>query len=319
MKQNTILSLTFALNAYLLSAQTTKETSEDSSFTDKIVAESCDCISDIQINNKEKYFINNEIKECIAKSAMSLQLRRAFSSDLLEKAKKQNDSVVNIEITKGYGNKTYFEIEGLLMQKCEALQIVLNSNDYVQPNSLSDNEDALEWFYKGVELQTQEKYEEAVNAYEKAVKIDSVFAFAYDNLGISYRKLGNYEKALNAYETSLALEPNGLMPLQNIPIVYIYMKQYNKAVEAYQKIQTFYPENPEVPYGIGRIYIFHLNEVELGLDYMCKAYLLYIKENSAYRTDAQTIINQVHQYLKDQDKESVFFDILKKNNIEVKY
>jgi cytochrome c-type biogenesis protein CcmH/NrfG len=36
---------------------------------------------------------------------------------------------------------------------------------------------------------------------------DPEFAFAWDNLGISYRRLNNYDKAIDAYSKSIAIDP----------------------------------------------------------------------------------------------------------------
>jgi tetratricopeptide (TPR) repeat protein len=52
------------------------------------------------------------------------------------------------------------------------------------------------------------------------VKIDPNFAYAYDNMGICYRRLEEYDKAIEAYEKSLKIDPYGTMPLQNLGIVY---------------------------------------------------------------------------------------------------
>ena len=51
-----------------------------------------------------------------------------------------------------------------------------------------------------------------MKAYEKALEIDPVFAFAWDNLGLTYRRLEKYDLALDAYRKSLELVPNGFMP-----------------------------------------------------------------------------------------------------------
>jgi tetratricopeptide (TPR) repeat protein len=56
---------------------------------------------------------------------------------------------------------------------------------------------------------------------------DPEFAFAWDNLGISQRRLNNYDKAIFAYSKSLAIDPK-LMPLQNIAVAYVHKKNLIK-------------------------------------------------------------------------------------------
>jgi len=48
---------------------------------------------------------------------------------------------------------------------------------------------------------------------------------------------------------------------------------------------------------------------------MCRAYTYYIAQKSPYRTDAEKIINLIYSDMKKQGKETVFDEILKKNNI----
>jgi tetratricopeptide (TPR) repeat protein len=147
------------------------------------------------------------------------------------------------------------------------------------------------------------------------LKIDPKFAFAWDNIGICYRRLENYDKALEAYQNSLKIDPNGTMPLQNIAIVYQYKKQYDKAIAAYEKLGEIDKDNPEIYYGIGNIYATYLLDYEKGLSNMCKAYNLYIKQKSPFRTDAEKLINGIYREMKLQGKEARFAEILKENNI----
>ena len=144
---------------------------------------------------------------------------------------------------------------------------------------------------------------------------NSNFAFEYDNIGICYRKLNRYDDAIKAYEKSLKIDPNGLTPLQNIAIAYIYKKDYKKAVKAYEKLAKLDSKNPEVYYGIGNIYAQYLFDYEKALENLCQAYNIYVNQKSPYRTDAETLINIVYQGLKKEGKEKVFNQILEKYNI----
>jgi tetratricopeptide (TPR) repeat protein len=75
-------------------------------------------------------------------------------------------------------------------------------------------------YNKGVELLQKEKYKDAIPFFEKAVSLDDDFAFAWDNLGICYRRTEQYIKAEEAYKASLKVDPAGKGTLQNLPVVY---------------------------------------------------------------------------------------------------
>jgi len=66
---------------------------------------------------------------------------------------------------------------------------------------------------------------------------------------------------------------------------------------------------------LGDVYATKLNDYEKGLEYMCKAYNLYIEQKSPYRADAEKVINIIYYEMKKQGKEEKFNEILKANNI----
>jgi tetratricopeptide (TPR) repeat protein len=163
----------------------------------------------------------------------------------------------------------------------------------------------------------RQDFQQAVVHFESALKIDPLFAFAWDNLGLSYRKLNNYDKAIEAYNSSLKVDPNGLTPLQNIAVAYEFKKQYDKAIDAYERLSKVDKDNPEVYYGMGRLYVVYLEDYENGLQNLCKAYNIYTDQKSPYRTDAESMISMAYREMKKQGKEKRFTEILKENHINV--
>ena len=202
-----------------------------------------------------------------------------------------------------------------MMANCKSIKRKIASSDLENYYSVSKNPEAKKMYSKGIEQSEKQNYQKAISYLEKALKIDSLFAFAWDNMGLCYRKLDKYDDAIYAYNKSLELDPLGLMPLQNIAVAYKYKKEYQKALAAYETLAELDSKNPEVYYGIGLIYAYNLNDLEKGLDNICKAYMYYIAQKSPYRTDAEKLINLIYTDMKKQEKETAFDEILKKNNI----
>lgn len=280
----------------------------------------CICLDTIESSGKTSEEKNVDIKKCIEDNTRPYNLLDKLTSAYEETKKDSSKKEVTISFDpneKTYGTPFYFDVERYLMQNCESMQMLVNSHDYIFPNSFSNNEKALEYYRNGDKFFKQQDYNAAAKAYKNAIETDPIFSFAWDNLGLAYRKLEKYDLALDAYKNSLKLEPNGYMPLQNIPVVYELMKDYDKAIETYNNITKVYPKNAEADYGVGRIYIFYKNDIPKGLDYMCKAYLKYIETNSPYRVDAEEIINYAFNELKKENKTDVFYKILKENNIQI--
>lgn len=277
---------------------------------------SCACIDSISTTNKNAKDNALEIKKCIDKQVIIYQSTSKLMEALLSIENTNSKKVsINVNTNSKEYQQYYFEIEKQLMDSCAAIKSVVGANDKENEKSVSNNIEAKEEYSKGNKFLEKEDYAKALPFYERAVKIDPEFAFAWDNIGVCYRRLGDYDKALDAYEKSLKIDPKGMLPLQNIPVVYIYQKKYKKAIKAYENLAEIDEKNPEIYYGIGIIYYQNLNENEKSLDYLCKAYKLYIEQNSPYRTDAEKIINMLYKAMKEEGKEKEFNKILEDNNI----
>lgn len=279
----------------------------------------CKCVDSIDTYNKSRVEVAKEISHCIDKQTGAFQIGSKLMNidNLVGNAneKKEINISVNVDENSDEYKKYYYELERYMMNNCASLKQKIASYEKQSAKSFSENKKASSFYSKGLAEVKKENYKKAVEYFKKAVKEDPEFAFAWDNLGVNYRRLNNYDKAIESYNKSLEIDPNGIMPLQNIAIVYQYKKEYSKAIKAYEKLAETDKNNPEVYYGIGNVYTNNLNDYEKGLDNMCKAYNLYIEQKSPYRADAEKMISFIYSEMKKQGKEDTFFKILKANNI----
>jgi len=284
--------------------------------------DACNCIDSINTRNKTKEQLAAEIAKCIDARVITLQLSSKLRAIDLGKETnngKEKKASVNISINTNKSSdeykKYYYQLERYLMDSCKAIKSCVSANDIENEKSVSKNQDALEWYSKGLKEYNAENYNGAITLFQQAVIADSTFAFAWDNLGICYRKINDFDNAIVAYKRSLAIDPKGLMPLQNIAVAYRYKKEYKNAIDAYMRLSEIDQNNPEVYYGLGETYTFYVNDIEKGLDNMCKAYNLYVAHSSPYRTDAEKIISSIYNEMKKQNKLERFNEILKANHI----
>lgn len=315
MKKKLLLLSTILFFAQIFSQKDKMPTSKE--ILKELSEEVCQCVDSINYVSKEKIKINEEISECIDKQVITYQLSKKLSS-ISQDARSPNKNV-NIELNTNKQSedykKSYHEIERYVFDNCPKLKKMLTATDIQTNEYRPTNPRAIEAYNSGLSDFDNKEWENALKNFKTATKEDPKFAFAWDNLGLSYRKLGKYEDAIAAYKKSLSLDPAGRMPLQNLPAAYTYNQQYQKAVDAYLDFDKYYPGDPEVSYGIGRIYYEHLKEYEKSLDYMCKAFNIYTEQKSAYRTDAETIIVYIYKIMKEKGEQEKFNEILKKNNI----
>lgn len=306
----------------LYSLSFSQKKTNEKTILQELSEKACQCADSIALSNRKKEDIIKDVHECIDKYTGALQI-----STLLKGAEKQAEKTTEVngkkEINLTFNtNKnsqqykdSYNELERYLMQHCESVQKATQTIE-TSYDKFSKNDTAINFYQKAVDASKQENWKEAIQNYEQAVKIDPKFIYAWDNLGICYRRVGEYDKALNAYKQSLAADPQGKMPLQNIAITYVYKKEYQKAIDAYNDFDKIYPGDPEVYYGMGQVYFTYLKNNEKGLDNICKAYRIYSGQKSPYRSDAEKMIGYIYKSMKEEGKTDKFKEILKNNNIQ---
>ena len=274
----------------------------------------CACIDSVNTAEKDKKRKVDAFSTCIDEQVGSYQLALQLFTSMSGPDK---NKTINLSYDKNSDSYKlhYFAIERWLMDSCATLKQVISTNDEAREKSFSDNPDAMKAYNAGVDLLKKEKYAECIPFFEKAVSIDPEFAFAWDNLGICYRRTDQLEKAEKAYKASLKVDPAGKTPLQNLAVVYQLQKKDDEAIATYKEIVKYYPDDPEVYYGIGTVYYNNKKDWENALDNMCKAYNLYVAQKSPYRSDAEQMINNIYGQMKKENKEDRFNKILKDNNI----
>jgi len=256
----------------------------------EISKDACQCISQIKINNTTK---NDAIKNCINIAISKTNLQKATTNKQL-----------------------YSEIENYLTENCEALKTLSFSENENFKHATSNNVLAQLAYDDGMDYLNNKDFDNAILKFKKAVKIDSNFAFAWDNLGVSLRKINKYEEAIDAYKKSLEINANGRLPLINIAVTYNLNKDIDNAIKYYNKFINLYPEDAEGYYGLGLILYTHNKQAE-GLDHLIHAYTIYTATNSPYKSDAAKKIGYMYNNLKKQNKLNIFNEVAKKYNLKI--
>jgi tetratricopeptide (TPR) repeat protein len=267
----------------------------------KIISdEACKCISLINTDNPSK---NKAIENCITSS---------IANNLSTEENKDKNDVSDAH-TSPITNKS---IETYLVENCESLKQLSFAENKEFKHSTSKNVLAQLAYDDGMDFLDQGDFEKAIIKFKKAVEIDTKFAFAWDNLGVSYRKINQFEKAIKAYKKSLEINPKGRLPLINIAVTYNLNKDFDAAIKYYNKFIGIYKDDPEGYYGLGLI-LYTNNKPEEGLDNLVHAYTIYSDQNSPYRADAAKKIGYMYNDLKNQNKLDVFNKVATKYNLKV--
>jgi tetratricopeptide (TPR) repeat protein len=81
----------------------------------------------------------------------------------------------------------------------------------------------------------QEDYEEAIEEFTKATKINPSFSQPYNQMGYSYRFLDDYTQAEKAFQKYIELIPDDPNPYDSYAELLMKMGKYDKSIETYRK------------------------------------------------------------------------------------
>jgi len=214
-------------------------------------------------------------------------------------------------------NESFDAIQQYLNENCERVRTLMSTDAVKRDYSMSENVNALQYYNAGKEFTRHEQFDKAIESYKKALKADDKFAFAWDNMGLCYRKLGKYKEAISCYEKSYKLQPMGTTSVMNMGVAYTFLEDYKSAAKAYAILVTNHPQDPEGYYGAGKAYFLD-GDYYKGVDNMLKAYKMYKEVKSPYVSDAAKMIESFYAELKQKGKEDVFRQAAKSNNIDIK-
>jgi tetratricopeptide (TPR) repeat protein len=143
--------------------------------------------------------------------------------------------------------------------------------------------DSLGWYYLGRTKYNENRFEEAVDAFEQCLKLDPRNVKAEDNLGLSFEGLNQTDKALTAYRTAIAWQKDAVD--KNVGPVFdlgSLLVEDNRAEEALPYLLDaagIAPEDYRVHRQLGKAYM-HLNQLEQAGNELEKAVQL-APENAA--------------------------------------
>ena len=122
----------------------------------------------------------------------------------------------------------------------------------------------LGWYYLGRTKYNENRFEEAVEAFQRCLELEPKHVKAEDNLGLSYQALGRRDEALQAYRNAIDWQAAAAVknpgPFINIGSLFLETNQPEKAIEYLQKALEIAPDDSKAHQQLGRAY-FNLNDL----------------------------------------------------------
>ncbi len=131
---------------------------------------------------------------------------------------------------------------------------------YVKPNSAgtileSDQQEmkgfSNKWFKQGNDLVEAEKYEEAIESFDKAIEENPELTNAWNNKGVALVRLGRFENAITCFGEAIKIDQQYIIAWYNKGVTYVNLGKYEDAISSYDKIIEIKPRHSQAWYNKG--------------------------------------------------------------------
>lgn len=128
--------------------------------------------------------------------------------------------------------------------------------------TLHARKDARKAFEKGRALAKEEKFDEAVDEYERAVRIQSSFAAAWFELGLVQEALRRTGEAEEAYRKAVAADPEFVKPYRQLARLSYQEQRWQEVLEATDQLLRLDPVSYPDAYYFSSLAHFYLNDLD---------------------------------------------------------
>lgn len=118
----------------------------------------------------------------------------------------------------------------------------------------SSNDKPEAMYQLGRYYQGQNRFDEAINAYLKALNADANFVEARNGLGVIYSRQGKHREAIEAFQAAIQQAPNAPHLYSNMGYAYYLQGQYAESVKALQQATALDPGNQRALNNLGQAY-----------------------------------------------------------------
>jgi tetratricopeptide (TPR) repeat protein len=128
------------------------------------------------------------------------------------------------------------------------MEITLEKTQEMMERNLSA---ADKLFLKGNNLYVEQKYEEAVQAYEGALEFSQAHWGYYFNLGLAYKKSEKKEEAIASFKKALELNPESYSINKELGQILAKEGNFEEAKNYFQKATEISDDDPDAFYNLG--------------------------------------------------------------------
>jgi lipoprotein NlpI len=134
----------------------------------------------------------------------------------------------------------------LSLQGCTAL---------IESGRLSEEDVFKVLLIRGVAYRNKGNYEQAIQDFDKAIRLKPDIAEAFNNRGVAYDYKGDYERAIQDYNQVIRLRPDYAAPFNNRGLVYHEKGEFDRAIQDFDQAIRLNPGYAEAFESRGSAYL----------------------------------------------------------------
>ena len=112
--------------------------------------------------------------------------------------------------------------------------------------------------------------DEALAYFQKLIDKDPYNSMAWTSIGDCYRMMGNYEEAIDPYEYALSIDPEDIWTNMHLADIYYDLERYKEAIDTLEEALRNGVETSMIHTTIGDCY-YRLNDLQTAEDHFLKA------------------------------------------------
>jgi Flp pilus assembly protein TadD len=142
---------------------------------------------------------------------------------------------------------------------CVLLKDNPGADRYLTLSLKQDSSDTVALYYLGRVKYTEGRFLDAVDAFERVLRVEPHNVRAENNLGLGLEALNRTDEAVAAYRSAIAMEQGAPhpseQPLLNLGILLTNRGQLPEAITLLAQAATLAPNSPKAHFGLGRAYM----------------------------------------------------------------
>jgi tetratricopeptide (TPR) repeat protein len=143
------------------------------------------------------------------------------------------------------------------------------------------------------------KYKDAIPFFKLALRLDSAYIDAIDNLAFTYRRLNMIDSAEFCYKHSLKINSGNMLAMNNLALLYLMQEKFDLASEYYNKMIQVDSLSGDGYYGLAQIN-FKRKDFDFAIKYGMKAFKIWEKTNRQYAGESMMYVGMAQCHKGDK-------------------